>query len=273
MPSHLPPDTRTTKAGPSRSSGFRRLHRYGEPLGLPLDTARFHVPLIPAAFARRGPSSRASLVPNQTVPACPLPYPGSVLHLSGTAGAVCCLRRGMTGSAGSTLSGSYLTRLQSSRFRIGPAVSPPSPRALRPVAGPLTLRLDSAISDVARSLLRGAPALTATGLPPASLIQHRYRAVQARFRSRRGIGRSFYPFPGIEPRVRRARPPFKPCVRISRTRLSGGLSGRSITRPPVARRAAPDSGRSRAGGGDRGYGSSHWSSVRPLRRGAGAPCA
>jgi hypothetical protein len=83
MPSHLPPDTRTTKAGPPRSSGFRHLHRYYGPLGLPLGTAGLHIPLIPAAFAQRGPPRRVSPVPHQAVPTCPLPYPGSVLRLSG----------------------------------------------------------------------------------------------------------------------------------------------------------------------------------------------
>ncbi|MEY4544997.1 MAG: hypothetical protein RL685_1192 [Pseudomonadota bacterium] len=45
----------------------------------------------------------------------------------------------------------------------------------------------------------------------------------------------------------RTGPPFKPCMRISRTRLTGGLSMRSITRPPASRRAAPGSERSLAG--------------------------
>jgi len=83
MPSPLPPHTSTTKAGPSRSSGFRHLRRYYEPLGLPLDTTRFRTRLIRAAFAQRGPSRRVSPVPHQAIPACSLPYPGSVLHLSG----------------------------------------------------------------------------------------------------------------------------------------------------------------------------------------------
>jgi hypothetical protein len=83
MPSPLPPHARTTKAGPPRSSGITRLHSYFGPLGLPLDTARLRSRLIRAAFAQRGPSSRASPVPHQAVPACSLPYPGSVLRLSG----------------------------------------------------------------------------------------------------------------------------------------------------------------------------------------------
>jgi len=41
------------------------------------------------------------------------------------------------------------------------------------------LRLDAVLSDVTRSLLRGAPALTAAGLAPASLMQHLDRTVQA----------------------------------------------------------------------------------------------
>ena len=44
-----------------------------------------------------------------------------------------------------------------------------------------------------------------------------------------GIGRSYF-----SPASRRVtvRPPFKPCMRISRTRLTGGRSGRRITQPP-----------------------------------------
>src|SRR5688572_5158640 len=48
-----------------------------------------------------------------------------------------------------------------------------------------TLRLDAALSDVTRSLLRGAPALTAAGLAPAGLMQHLGRTVQTRLRSGR----------------------------------------------------------------------------------------
>jgi hypothetical protein len=42
-----------------------------------------------------------------------------------------------------------------------------------------------------------------------------------------------YPF-AVSPRRKKSRPPLKPCVRISRTRLTGGLSGRCITRSPGA---------------------------------------
>jgi len=59
----------------------------------------------------------------------------------------------------------------------------------------LTLRLDIVISDDTWSLLRGAPALTAAGLPPASLMQHRHRAVQTRLRSGRTMRVRFYPRP------------------------------------------------------------------------------
>jgi hypothetical protein len=66
----------------------------------------------------------------------------------------------------------------------GPQVCPPRRNPTVP-AGPSTLRIDVALSDAAWSLLRGAPALTAAGLPPASLMQHLGRTVQARPRSRR----------------------------------------------------------------------------------------
>ena len=69
---------------------------------------------------------------------------------------------------------------------LGPQVR--SPR-VKPYgsAGLSTLRSDAALSGVTRSLLRGAPALTAAGLPPASLMQHLDRTVQARPRSGRTV--------------------------------------------------------------------------------------
>ena len=179
MPSRLPPDSGTTKAGPSRSSGFHRLRRYYGPLGLPLDTARFRLRLISAAFARRGPSRRVSPVPHQAMPTCRLPYPGSVLRLSGCRSAVCCLRPDMTGSATSPFGfishGAAKFTLSHSARRFASLTRGPTTSA-----GLSTLRLDGAISGDAWSLLRGAPALTAAGLPPASLTQHLGRTVQVR---------------------------------------------------------------------------------------------
>ena len=75
-------------------------------------------------------------------------------------------------------------------FALGPQVR--SPRA-RPYG--LRRAFDAphrlAISGVVWSLLRGAPALTAAGLAPTSLMQHRRRAVQTRLRSGRSTIR-FY---------------------------------------------------------------------------------
>ena len=92
-------------------------------------------------------------------------------------------------------------------------------------------------------------------------------------RMKAGIGRSFYPFLCSAQRRGTARPPFKPCVRISRTRLSGGFSDRGITRSPVARRAAPGNGRSRAGGEGRGCERTRGSSARTHPDEDSGPCA
>lgn len=114
--------------------GWRSGHhllRYYEPLGLPSGTVPLRSRLIGPAFARRGPPVRVSPVPHQTLAACPLPYPGSVLRASSLARAVCCLRRDMIGSATPPF-GSYLTRLQRFTHSLGPLLcsrsAGPTPR-------------------------------------------------------------------------------------------------------------------------------------------------
>ena len=100
--------------------------------------------------------------------------------------AVCCLRPDMTGSATSPFGflshGAAKFTLSHSARRFAPLA-----RNLTASAGLSTLRSGAALSDDTRSLLRGAPALTAAGLTPASLIQHRSRVVQTRPRSGRSI--------------------------------------------------------------------------------------
>src|SRR5262249_21361444 len=75
-------------------------------------------------------------------------------------------------------------------------------------------------------------------------------------RPRRGKTRS-PPAPG---------PPFKPCVRISRTRLTDGLSNRRITQPPGI-------GWSRSGGRAHGRRRRRSSTVQPRQRGERGPYA
>jgi hypothetical protein len=147
----------------------RRHRRYYEPLGLPLDASAFRHRLMAPAFARRGPSRRASPVPCRALVACPALYPGGILHRSASR---CSLlpspRHDRLGFL--SLSGSHLTRLQASRSRIGPATLLPAPEPYSPgraFDAPLRRR----ISPDTRGLLRGAAALTATGLPPASSTQ------------------------------------------------------------------------------------------------------
>lgn len=124
MPSHLPPVPSVIEAGPLPSSRVHGLHRYYEPLGLPPGTTPFHLRLIGAAFARRGPPGRASPVPRRTFSTCPPPYPGGVHRPLRYSDDVCCLRRDMIGSATPPF-GAYLTRLQGS-LDAGPADLLPS---------------------------------------------------------------------------------------------------------------------------------------------------
>jgi hypothetical protein len=85
MPSHLPPRTNTTEAGPLPSTAVvPRCQQYYEPLGLPPGTSAISSSTYKRRFVRRGPPGRASPVPYQAVAACPPPYPGDVLHPSGS---------------------------------------------------------------------------------------------------------------------------------------------------------------------------------------------
>ena len=68
-------------------------------------------------------------------------------------------------------------------------------------------------------------------------------------------------------------PPFKPCMRISRTRLTSGLSARSITQFSLFQEVFPGSGSSRAGGAVQGFRSSRDPSVGPGPAASSAPHA
>ena len=114
----------------------------------------------------------------------------------------------------------------------------------------------TAISRRAWGLLLGAPALTETGLAPAGNEQ-READTPASASSRRTRGRS-YPRPCRKTAGLQVGPPFKPCVRISRTRLPSGRSSRRITRPP-------DTESSRAGGPGQGPRRRDAASGRPGR--------
>jgi len=171
MPSHLPPATRATKAGPLPSTGVVAAGIVGTTnpsdslparatfaLGLcssPLpDVGRWVGPLL----FRAGLSSHALL----STPGKSCAAPGS--H------AVCCLRRDMIGSAFPPF-GSLVSRgCKVHPFGLGLRLCSPR-RRHTPRRGLLTLRLAAAISRDDWSLLRGASALTATGLAPASSTQ------------------------------------------------------------------------------------------------------
>lgn len=86
------------------------------------------------------------------------------------ADAVCCLRRDMSGSATSPFRLFVSRGCKVHAFALGPqACSPPADRTAD--VGLSTPRSDGGISPHARGLLRGATALTAAGLPPASPIR------------------------------------------------------------------------------------------------------
>ena len=173
MPSHLPPSTRTTKAGSLPSAGVVATGIVGTtnpsdslPARLPFALGLWAPPL-PDVGCWVGPllfrielSSHALLsTPGKS---CAAPC----------SGAVCCLRRDMIGSAfppfGSLLSrGCKVHPLGLGLRRCSPRPSNTARRGL------LTLRLADAISRGNWSLLRGASALTAAGLAPASSTQHR----------------------------------------------------------------------------------------------------
>ncbi len=171
MPSHLPPATRATKAGPLPSTGVVATGIDGTtnpsdslparpPFALGLwepsspDVGRWVGPLL----FRVGLSSHALLcTPRKScAPPC--------------SRAVCCLRREMIGSAFPPF-GSLLSRgCKVHPFGLGLRLCSPRPRHT-PRRGLSTLRLADAISRADWSLLRGASALTATGLAPASSTQ------------------------------------------------------------------------------------------------------
>src|SRR4051812_39803038 len=101
-------------------------------------------------------------------------------------GAVCCLRRDMSGSAGPTFR-VFLSRGCTVRLLLGlRTCSPPAGRTAR--GGLLTPHSGGGISSHARGLLRGAPALTATGLAPASSMRHEPPRKGEAARSGRTIG-------------------------------------------------------------------------------------
>ena len=148
MPLRLPPYADTTKAGslPSTSLVGRR-QQYYEPLGLPPSTFPLRHRLIGTAFARRGPPGRVSPVPYQAVLACSPPYPVGVLHPFRFQDAVCCLRRGMSGSAYPSPFGFLCHEAARFTFRLGPPTCFP-PSDLTATSGLWTSRLDNpALAD------------------------------------------------------------------------------------------------------------------------------
>ena len=172
MPSHLPPATRATKAGPLPSTGVVAAGIVGTtdpsdslparpPFALGLwvppspDVGRWVGPLL----FRVELSSHALL-----------PTPGKSCAAPCSV-AVCCLRRDMSGSAFPPF-GSLLSRgCKVHPFGLGLRRCSPRPRHT-PRRGLWTLRLAVAISRTGWSLLRGASVLTAAGLAPASSTQH-----------------------------------------------------------------------------------------------------
>ena len=99
----------------------------------------------------------------------PTPRASCTAPVSST-GAVCCLRRDMSGSASPAFR-MFISRGCKVRMTLGlRTCSPPTHRTTR--RGLLTPHSNGEVSLDVRGLLRGAPALTATGLSPVSSIQH-----------------------------------------------------------------------------------------------------
>jgi len=106
LPDHalaLTSSSGTTRAGtlPSDRVLLRGHHRYYDPLGLPLRSARFRLRLIRYAWPRRRRRRRASPVPHRSLNACRSPYPGRTRRAfcSGLLLVERGLRRDMSGSA------------------------------------------------------------------------------------------------------------------------------------------------------------------------------
>jgi hypothetical protein len=120
IPSCLPPITGTTKAGPLPSVGVLVSVFFGTMS--PSDSLSTRPPFafglwrppLPDVGCRVG-----SLLFRTWLSSCALFHTPGVSCVHRFSDTVCCLRRAMIGSATPPF-GSYLTRLQSSRFRIGP---------------------------------------------------------------------------------------------------------------------------------------------------------
>ena len=171
MPSHLPPATRATKVGPLPSTGVVAAGIVGTTnpsdslparatfaLGLcssrSPDVGRWVGPLL----FRVGLSSHALLsTPRKS---CPAPC----------SGAVCCLRRDMIGSAFPPFGSLFSRGCKVHPFGLSLRLCSPRLRHT-PRLGLSTLRSARAISRPGWSLLRGASALAAAGLAPASSTQ------------------------------------------------------------------------------------------------------
>src|SRR5688572_9458856 len=168
MPSHLPPATRATKAGSLPSAGVVAADLVGTTH--PSDSLPARPPFALGLWGPPSPDVGRWVGPLlfrvELSSHALLPTPGRSCAAP-CSDAVCCLRRDMTGSAfppfGSLVSRGCKVHPLGLGLRL---CSPrPSHTARR---GLWTLRSADAISRDDWSLLRGAAALTATGLTPAS---------------------------------------------------------------------------------------------------------
>ena len=107
------------------------LHRYCGPLGLPSGTGPFRSRLIGRGSARRGRPGRVSPVPCRAFVTCPPPYPGSVLHPSGSPGRSLLPSPRHDRLGRSALSGVHVSGLQGSRSMRWARDVAPLPGSLR----------------------------------------------------------------------------------------------------------------------------------------------
>ena len=180
MPSHLPPSTRATKAGSLPSTGVVATGLDGTTN--PSDSLPARRPFALGLWTPPSPDIGRWVGPLlfrvELLPHALLSTPGKSCAAP-CSDAVCCLRRDVIGSAFPPF-GSLISRgCKVHPSGLGLRRCSPRPRLI-PRRGLSTLRLAGTISRVDWSLLRGASALTAAGLAPASSTQHRLTSGEGR---------------------------------------------------------------------------------------------
>ena len=201
MPSHLPPSARATKAGSLPSTGVVAAGIDGTTN--PSDSLPARLPFALGLWAPPSPDVgrwRGPLLFRVELSSHALLHTPGKSCAAPDSGAVCCLRRDMIGSAFPPF-GSLLSRgCKVHPLGLGLRRCSPRPRH-SPRRGLSTLRSTDAISRGGWSLLRGASALAAAGLTPASSTQHRLTSGEG-WRSGHTMRAAYCPAAANRPRGR-----------------------------------------------------------------------